>query len=94
MIGFFCPDYLPNYKEDPKAYKYLPGKLSSTAYYFWILKNHNVDNIKLVQTRKEADTCSVIVFHYDDRDKLRTYKGKKIQVVTDRPPVSNADLYI
>lgn len=94
MIGFFCPDYLPNYKDEPKAYKYLPGKVSSTAYYYWILKNHNVKDIKLVNTRKEADTCSTIIFHYDDRDKLRTFKGKKVQVVTDRPPVDDADLYI
>ena len=94
MIGFFCPDYLPNYKDDPDAYKYLPGKLSSTAYYFWILKNHNVDNIKLVRNRKDADSCAAIVVHYDDRDKIATYKGKKIQVVTDRPPVNNVDLYI
>lgn len=94
MIGFFCPEHLPNYEEEPEAYKYLPGKVSSTAYYFWILKNHNVDNIKLVKDRKDVDSCTAIVFHYDDRDKIATYKGKKIQVVTDRPPVSNADLYI
>ena len=62
MIGFFCPEHLPNYKEEPEAYKYLPGKVSSTAYYFWILKNHNVDNIKLVLDDKNIIGNKSIAF--------------------------------
>ena len=94
MIGFFCSQVLPNYIDDPGAYNYLPGKVSATGYYFWILKNHNISDIKLIHTVDQVHECDCVVFHYDDRDILNSYKGKKIQVVSDRPPLEDIDLYI
>lgn len=93
-IAFFTDYLLPNYLTDPDRYQYLHGKHSSTGYYFWILKNNGVSNVSLITDSSTLNNYDVVVFHYDDKDCLRNYKGIKIQVVTDRPTVPNCNLYI
>jgi hypothetical protein len=94
MIGFFCTSHLPNYTTNPEAYAYLQGKVSSTAYYYYILQNNNIKNIALINNLNDIEKCDAIVFHYDDYEYLKNYKGKLIQVVTDRPYIKNIDAYI
>lgn len=50
--------------------------------------------MRLVRTADECRLCDAVVFHYDDRLIVDGYGGKKIQVVTDRPPVEGIDAYV
>lgn len=87
-ISFFCDTDLPNYLDDPQAYKYLHGRHSATGYYYWILKNHGID------VYLNDPTPDVIIFHYDNHKEIEKFNCKKIQVVTDRPAVKGCNLYI
>lgn len=94
MIGFFCSTPLPNYTTNPEAYFYLHGSVSSTGYYYYILKNNGIDNITLIQSVEQAKDCDALVFHYDDWNKVKRFGGKLIQVVTDRPYIEGIDAYV
>lgn len=94
-IAFLCDVNIPNYKTDPKFYDYLEGKHSATGYYYWILKNHGVKNIYLVNEDDDLSQYDVVVFHYDNKNKIDFNSNyKTIQVVTDCPQVENVDIYV
>jgi len=93
-IGFYCDIHLSNYTEHPDQYVYLHGKHSATGYYYWILKNNSELDVHLIHDREEIDDHDAIVFHYDDRDVIDSFRGIKIQVVSDRPCVSDCDVYV
>lgn len=93
-IAFFCDTNLLNYTTNPEQYVYLHGKHSSTGYYFWILKNHGVKNIALISNEDELSSFDAVVFHYDDFKQIQHFKGKKIQVVTDRPALDFCDIFV
>lgn len=87
-ISFLCDISLPNYLDEPDAYKYLHGRHSATGYYYWILKNHGVD------VHLNHPNPDVLIFHYDNRQQASNFACKKIQIVTDRPTVEGCDVYI
>lgn len=93
-IGFLCDIPLSNYLTNPEEYAYLHGRHSSTGYYYWILKNANVDNVSMVGPGDDLTKFDVIVFHYDNKEYIDHGAYKTIQVVTDRPCVKGCDLYI
>lgn len=94
-IAFLCDIDIPNYKSDPKFYDYLEGKHSATGYYYWILKNAGIKNIHLVNVDDDLSKYDIVVFHYDNKNKIDpSAKYKTIQVVSDCPQVPNADMYI
>ena len=92
-IYFYCDIELPNYKDNPLAYTYLHGRHSATGYYYWILKNHNVD-VHIAHTKEQLSDADVVIFHYDNATDVVPLNCKKIQVVTDRPYVEGCDFYI
>jgi hypothetical protein len=94
MIAFFCSEKLPCYTTNPDRYAYLHGKTSSTGYYYHILKNEGLKDIILINDIRQASKCEALVFHYDDYSSIKDFKGKLIQVVTDRPYIEDLDAYI
>jgi len=88
ILSFHCDINLPNYLYNPNLYKYLHGRHSATGYYYWILKNHGL-NVYLNHPNPD-----VIIFHYDNRNEIKSFNCKKIQIVTDRPMVEGCDFYI
>lgn len=88
IISFHCDINLSNYLYNPNSYKYLHGRHSATGYYYWILKNHGL-NVYLNHPNPD-----VIIFHYDNRNEIKSFNCKKIQIVTDRPMVEGCDFYI
>ena len=94
-IAFVCDEDLPNYLVNPKRYDYLQGKHSATGYYYWILKNHGIENIELVGLDANLNDYDVVVIYYDNKDILQpNRKYKVIQSVSDRPQIEGCDLYI
>lgn len=94
-IAFLCDINIPNYKKDPKFYDYLEGKHSATGYYYWILKNHGTRNIYLVNEDEDLTKYDIVVFHYDNKNKISTNSNyKTIQVVSDCPQVPDVDIYV
>lgn len=99
-ICFFTDLITPNYLEFSFYYKFrkgpfaFNGKYIHSNYLYWILKNNNYFNTKLVTSLDEVSEDDVLFFHYDYKDKIpEKTKFLKVQIVSDRPLVKNADYY-
>lgn len=99
-IVFFTDKITPNYLEAPFFYKYrkgifsFNGKYIHSNYLYWILKNNNIDNVKLVDNISEIKPEDILFFHYDFKDVIPNKTDYvKVQIVSDRPKVGWADYY-
>lgn len=98
MIYFPTKNILPNYRDFPTLYNHystFKGRDVYSSYIYWILKNNNIKNIKLVSELPSASREDTIFFHYDN---LGTFNfntlAKKIQFVSDRPLVNGCSFYL
>lgn len=98
MIFFPTNNKLPNYKEDPlfyNKYSLFKGKDVYSSYVYWILKNHGVQNIKLVTRVPLTTGNDAIFFHFDNAHLFDiNCSAKKIQFISDKPLITGCDLYL
>jgi hypothetical protein len=92
---------MPNYLVNSSYYKYrnpplpFPGKYIHSNYLYWILKNNNIKNIKLLKTDKDINPDDILFFHYNFKDKINFNKDYvKLQIVSDKPRVDGINGYL
>jgi hypothetical protein len=96
---FYTDKDTPNYLEEPDHYKFrlspnmFCGKYIHSNYLYWILKNNNINNIKLLQKGGYVNKEDVVFFHYDFKEDVKELDCKRVQIVSDRPRVDFADYY-
>jgi hypothetical protein len=99
-ICFFTDLLTPNYLDKPFYYQFrkgpfpFNGKYIHSNYLYWILKNNNFSNIKLVSSIDEINKEDVLFFHYDYKNKIPEKTDFiKVQIVSDRPKINYADFF-
>lgn len=98
MIYFPTKNILPNYKDYPALYNHystFTGKDVYSSYVYWILKNNNIGNIKLVGDLDETTSDDLIFFHFDNLKAFNfNTSAKKVQFISDRPLVNGCSKYL
>lgn len=95
MIYFYNNRFVPNYLVEKEPYRTLIGRLV-VSYYYWILKNSNVDNIRLVNRVEDIEDHSSnwVFFHYSGYRTISRLKYvRRAQFVNDRPIIPQCDAY-
>jgi hypothetical protein len=99
-IVFYTDKITPNYLESPYYYRFrkgmfaFNGKYIHSNYLYWILKNHGIDNVKLVTSVGEVSENDVLFFHYDFKDNIpKKTDFVKVQIVSDRPLLEWSDFF-
>jgi hypothetical protein len=99
MIYFLTTSILDNYKNTPNLYNDMTkfkGKDVHSSYLFWILKNNGIKNISLVsELPSNINDDDTVIFHFDNRTKINFLANyKKVQILSDKPPVFHCDMYL
>jgi len=98
MIYFPTKTPLPNYKDFPSLYNHystFKGRDVYSSYIYWILKNHGIKEIKLVDTIKKTERSDFIFFHFDNLKQFDfNTSARKVQFISDRPLVSGCSMYL